>query len=306
MEIGGATADSFYIHTPICCPSRAETMTGRYLQNVQLPFAPKAEAQCTGGYGGKTSDDDVCCMHIDEGLVNNQTFAHVLAEGGYTVGFFGKTLNNCPLKPFTGVDAWLANGGGEYDDPSFAISGIDGLPDGLLKFDKNNTERLNLLGSQYSTSVIGNYSLNWVKKVAKGSKPWMAYVGFKAAHDPFDPAPWYKSYWNDEWPGAAPRPESFNMTAQQLANHHPTVAAQSPLTPAVADCIDSTFKDRWRTLMSVDDAIGDFVEAVDAAGATNNTYFLFSSDHGYQLGELNLPQDKRNVYEFDTKIHLLM
>jgi hypothetical protein len=26
---------------------------------------------------------------------------------------------------------------------------------------------------------------------------------------------------------------------------------------------------------------------------------------GYQLGELNLPQDKRNVYEFDTRIHLL-
>jgi N-acetylglucosamine-6-sulfatase len=283
MEADGATADAFYIHTPICCPSRAETMTGRYLQNVQLPFAPKAQAQCTGGYGGKSTDGDVCCMHIDEGRVNNQTFALNLKNQGYTVGFFGKTLNNCPELPFNGVNAWLANGGGEYNNPEFAIYGIEGLSNGMLKFNENNTQSMHLLGSMYSTSVIGNYSLNWVKKVAKGSKPWMAYVGFKAAHDPFDPAPWYKNVWKDEWPDAAPRPRSWNMTVAQLANHHPTVANQSPLTAAVAECIDSTFKDRWRTLMSVDDSIGEFYEAIEEAGALSNTYFMFSSDHGYVL-----------------------
>lgn len=32
----------------------------------------------------------------------------------------------------------------------------------------------------------------------------------------------------------------------------------------------------------------------------------FTSDHGYSLGELNLNWDKRNVYEFDVKIHLLI
>jgi arylsulfatase A-like enzyme len=30
------------------------------------------------------------------------------------------------------------------------------------------------------------------------------------------------------------------------------------------------------------------------------------SDHGYSLGELNLNWDKRNVYDFDTRIHLLI
>ena len=51
----GSTAESFFIHTPICCPSRAETMTGRYLQNVQQPFQPKSCAQCTSAYSGKDS-----------------------------------------------------------------------------------------------------------------------------------------------------------------------------------------------------------------------------------------------------------
>jgi hypothetical protein len=31
-------------------------------------------------------------------------------------------------------------------------------------------------------------------------------------------------------------------------------------------------------------------------------YFLFSSDHGFQLGQFNIPMDKRHVYA----VHLFM
>ena len=31
----GATADQWFIHTPICCPSRSELVTGRYFHNLK-------------------------------------------------------------------------------------------------------------------------------------------------------------------------------------------------------------------------------------------------------------------------------
>ena len=58
--------------------------------------------------------------------------------------------------------------------------------------------------------------------------------------------------------------------------------------------------------MSVDDIIGEAVAVVEEAGAMDNTYFIYSSDHGYSFGELNLAWDKRNVYEFDVRIHLVV
>ena len=50
-------------------------------------------------------------MHVDEPLVNANTFAKVLKEeGGYTVGMFGKYMNVMPKTVPPGFDAWMGNG----------------------------------------------------------------------------------------------------------------------------------------------------------------------------------------------------
>ena len=47
--------------------------------------------------------------------------------------------------------------------------------------------------------------------------------------------------------------------------------------------ITDIYKNRWRTLMSVDDVIADVVATCDELGVTNTTYFFYSSDHGFQV-----------------------
>ena len=65
------------------------------------------------------------------------------------------------------------------------------------------------------------------------------------------------------------------------------------LTDDAASCIDDCFKNRWRTLMSVDDVIAGVMDACAQLGVANDTYFFYSSDHGFQLGQFNIPMDKR-------------
>ena len=169
MADQGSTAQNFYIHTPICCPSRSELLTGRYFHNIKAtPTHP--------------AGSDGACMHVDENKVNNTTFAKYLSEAGYTVGMFGKYLNNVPSYVPLGYDAWLANGGGDYISPSFSTYNIDGLPNGNWHGSVEN----------YSTSVIGNTSIAWIRKVVRqsSSRPFFAYIAPKAAHEPFNPAPW--------------------------------------------------------------------------------------------------------------------
>ena len=77
-------------------------------------------------------------IHLDEyvGMDNTHgaSFAKYLKEeANYTVGMFGKYLNNVPKFVPPGFDAWLANGGGSYLSPEFATWNIDGLPNGTWK-----------------------------------------------------------------------------------------------------------------------------------------------------------------------------
>jgi hypothetical protein len=94
----------------------------------------------------------------------------------------------------------MTNGGGNYMAPQFDTEGVSDLapwniPDGGHTFGKKN----------YTTSVVGNISIAWIKKVAKAGKPFMAYIAPKACHEPFTPAPWYADHWDAAWPAREPR-----------------------------------------------------------------------------------------------------
>ena len=100
----GATAKNWFIHTPVCCPSRGEILSGRYFHNIRRP------------------DSSSGCMHIDEEKVNPVSFASYLSEAGYTSAYFGKHLNNCPSTPPPGYDCptcrWFAYGGDTAKGPN--------------------------------------------------------------------------------------------------------------------------------------------------------------------------------------------
>lgn len=142
-------------------------------------------------------------MHVNESKTMNYTFARYLSAAKYTVGMFGKFTNSVP-DPWgqapTGFDAWMANGGGEYISPTFGVQGLQfaGIDDG---------NRVQFHGN-YTTAVVGNISTAWIRHVHRTTpgKPFFAYVAPKAAHEPFNPAPWYRDHWEPTWPTHEPRP----------------------------------------------------------------------------------------------------
>eukprot|EP01063_Lacrimia_lanifica_P040243 TRINITY_DN9061_c1_g2_i1.p2 TRINITY_DN9061_c1_g2~~TRINITY_DN9061_c1_g2_i1.p2 ORF type:complete len:548 (+),score=234.18 TRINITY_DN9061_c1_g2_i1:77-1720(+) len=289
----GNTATNFFIHTPICCPSRAEMLTGRYFHNVKRDHA---HANCPSTHDIKGPN---CCMHVDTDLVNNQTFGKPLQAAGYTTGYFGKYLNLAPKWQDSpvGWDSYMGNNGGHYFGANFQVHGVEGYDNGQYVTSIDT----------YNTAFISNVTLNWIEqKVAKKQEPFFAVFGFKAAHEPFSPAPWYADHWDPAWPAHEPRPVSWNCSTASRAHHHESIATNPDIiTEGAAEYITAAYKNRWRTLMSVDDAIKGTFELSDKLGITDRTYFFYSSDHGFQLGEFNILIDKRNVYDHNTRIHLL-
>ena len=71
--------------------------------------------------------------------------------------------------------------------------------------------------------------------------------------------------------------------------------------------VDKVFRNRWRTLLSVDDMVAGLVARLgEEVDLLDNTYILYTSDHGYHLGEFAMPIDKRQPYEFDIRVPFIL
>ena len=98
----------------------------------------------------------------------------------------------------------MANGGGDYLGSPFNVQNISfggfNVPDGLWT-------KSAIPGTNYSTAIIGNVSIAWIEHVVAmdSTRPFFAYIAPKAAHEPFNPAPWYLESWDPSWPQHEPR-----------------------------------------------------------------------------------------------------
>ena len=209
---------------------------------------------------------------------------------GYTTGMFGKFLNPPGMAPYChgtellpGFDTFLAMcNTARYFNNLFTRDGV--------KFETGDEPK------DYLTSVIGNATLEFVNASLSSGKPFFAYVAPHAPHVPATPAPWYEDVFKDY---KAPRTENYNYSA---LDHHYVIRMQQPLSNEEGEEVDLLFQNRWRTLLSVDDIMISLVDTIGKYGELDNTYFVWTSDHGFQLGQFRLPSCKLQPYEHDIRV----
>lgn len=81
---------------------------------------------------------------------------------------------------------------------------------------------------------------------------------------------------------------------------------ESPLSQNIIDNIDSYYRKRWQTLLAVDELVEEIIEKLIEMDLFENTYFIFTSDNGYHLGQFSMPFDKRQPYETDIRVPLIL
>ncbi|XP_075551500.1 N-acetylglucosamine-6-sulfatase-like isoform X4 [Dermacentor variabilis] len=154
----------------------------------------------------------------------------------------------------------------------------------------------------YLTDVLRAKALTFLEGRVDQRRPFFMMLSTPSPHAPFTPAVRHR----DAFPNLkAPRTPAFNISVNGT-KHWLVRQAIHPIPEDVVSWIDETYRNRLRTLLSVDDMVADVLSYLDSKQLLNNTYVFFTSDNGYHLGQYSMPKDKRHPYETDIHVPLLV
>jgi arylsulfatase len=146
----------------------------------------------------------------------------------------------------------------------------------------------------FEDAYIGRRAAQWIEQVPDDF-PWYDFVSFVGPHDPFDPPTEYA----DRFRGADVPP-----AIQDSMDGKPAYL-QRRLVPATPDEVAVSRRQYCAAIELIDDQVGLLLDVLEVRGVLDQTYIVFTSDHGEMLGDHGL-YTKSVPYDGAVHIPLLV
>ncbi|MGI8578286.1 MAG: sulfatase family protein [Nocardioidaceae bacterium] len=282
MQKTGATFSNYFVTDSLCCPSRASIFTGEFPHD-------------TGVYRNSGTDGGFSAFQAHQN--ETHTFATSLSAQHYQTAMMGKYLNKYdPTVPVDGQLPYVSPGWSTWD-----VADRHGYREFGYTLAQNHQDfAYSDQANAYLTDVLSTKAQAFVNQSAQTHQPFMLEVASFAPHAPYVPAPRDAT----KFPGlTAPRTPAF---AHRVKNAPNWLASIPPLKSKDFKKINRDFQKRAQSVLAVDDMIGRLQAEVQALGLSQNTYFVFSSDNGYHMGEYNLRPGKQTAFDTDIRVPLIV
>jgi arylsulfatase A-like enzyme len=288
----GVTFTRSFVSYPVCCPSRATFFTGQYAHNNDVHCL---YPWCGGGYG----------------RLNQRRYLPVwLKREGYVTAHIGKFLNGYGRERPPDIPRGWTEWYGLVDHSTYRMWGYTIFENGVRR---TYGDVLREAPRLYQTDVLRRTAVDFIRRRAPDDAPFFLSVAFLAPH--------HESGFTQRKTGqlvrAAPRhrgrfanaafrrPRSYN---EQDISDKPWFIGRwnRPLTSSRDAAIVTRMRERWESLLAVDDAVARIIRELKRAGELDDTYVIFTSDNGYMQGEHRVPLGKMLPYDPSTQVPLLM
>ncbi len=253
---------------------------------------------CMGAFGGAVCVPSRAMLNtgksffrIQMDMSGERTLGEALQQSGYHTFATGKWHNQRPswLRSFAEGRSIMFGGMSDHSDVP-----VDDLgPDGKL-VEGNNRRR-------FSSRLFADEVIEFLEGY-KGDEPFYAYVAFTAPHDPRQPPLRYREFYYRSRP---PLPPNF-LPQHPFDNGHMTGRDEElgpwPRTPLI---VSDQLAEYYGMITHMDEQIGRILEALDRSGKAENTYVIFTADHGLAVGSHGL-LGKQNIYEHSMQSPLIV
>jgi arylsulfatase A-like enzyme len=277
MGTHGTTFENAYVNFSLCCPSRATMLRGQYPHNHEIMGNGLPE-------GGEEKFRN---LGRDE-----STIATWLNDADYQTKLIGvympSYLFNQGLYVPPGWDEWFALRDGHYnlDDPTQAEVNEDG--------------QLTTLGG-HSSDVFADKASDFIRRSHANPDPFFVMVGTRAPHMPPEIADRHLGSFS-----SAQLPQPPNFDEEDVSDKPAWVQSHPRLTQDFISYMQGAYRQRLRSMLSVEDLLRQIITTLQDTGELNNTYIFFTSDNGHHMGHHRLGLNKKTPYEEDIGVPLMV
>lgn len=286
----GVTFESSVVSFPLCCPSRASFLTGRYAHNHGV-FANRPPA-------GYEAFRDVPA-----------SLPEALQQRGYRTIHVGKYLNNYGLANEREVPRGWSRWRGLVDPTTYWMHGFKLNVDGRVRTVGDPTVRD---PRTYQTDVLARLARTEIERAARAGKPFYLEMMTLAPHGEL---PFPGQIWQDDPRGAPrhdgmftkdPAPRGPNFDEADVSDKGRLVASRPRFGQGTLRRIDLLHQNRLRSLVAVDEAVASIVATLEAEDILDETILVFTSDNGFMAGEHRFQYGKFVPYEPSIRVPLLI
>ena len=316
----GTEFRNYYATSPVCSPSRASLLNGQYPRNNNLlsndgPF---------GGWQGWQSQ-----------AISRNNIPLALKQAGYRTSHFGKFMNSYfdleagrPTREVPrGWNTWFTasfrsgdnrfygypvNNGGQIQGPFGSRNyTIDKRIDpaacqvmtAKVRVEKGRPkERCN-----YATDLYTRKAVKELRSVGRKRKPFYVQIDYDAPHGdvrpPVGPQPATRHIGKAS---RTPLKTNPNFNEWDLSDKPSLIRAAAPrlLNGREKRKLKTAYQSQLESLMAIDESVKAIVKTLRRTGELDNTFIIFTSDHGYFLGEHRFALAKFLPYESSSSVSM--
>ena len=286
----GVTFTRYFASYPVCCPARATFFTGQYAHNHEVRCLYK---KCGGGY-----------TKLDQ----REYLPVWLEDAGYATAHVGKFLNGYGSDRDPDVPNGWTEWFGLIDPWTYRMWGYQLFENGDRR---TYGSLLREVPRYYQTEVLTTKATKFIRDRAGDDAPFFLSVAYLAPHHESGktqertgklvrPAPRDRGRYAHM---PLPKSPSYN---EDILDKPRWVGRNRAINSRREAAILTRMHERWASLPAVDRGVEAIIEALRDTGELDNTYVIFTSDHGYMQGEHRIPQGKMVPYDPSTQIPLLI
>lgn len=256
-------------NSPVCAPTRASLLTGRYHQRTGV--------HDTYNGGAIMAAEEV-------------TLAEILSKSGYRTGIVGKWHlgDNYPFRPSDqGFQYSLIHGGGGVGQPGDFFENFIRTDSSYFNTTLYENDR-KVRRQGYCTDVFTDQALEFLKE--KKSAPFFLYVSYNAPHTPLQ------------------LPEKYEDMYKNLAFDTETDRQEGKAWAKMTDKDKADARKVYGMATNIDDNIGRILAEVKNQGLEENTIVIFLTDNGNQQLRFNAGFRglKGSAWEGGTRVPFLI